>query len=293
MPCARPLLGWRGREGKIVFEARKAISSDIVRVGCGQCRFCRKQHAREWAVRALCEASCHEDNQFLTLTYDRKNPIYDGALHVEHLQKFFKRYRKWVSTWNKCLKVRYIAVGEYGKSFQHPHYHACVFGHQFLGEIKLKEGLYRNSKLEELWPFGYSSIGPMCFETAAYVAKYSLKKIRGNDKAVLRAYLDPSTGEIRKSPFLVCSHGIGKDWFMKFKSEVFPDDEVVVTGGDPVHPPRFFMRLLELTDPDLAVIVKSKRLINSIPAGERYRRERASEIYEESVERLDTRHGGS
>ena len=38
---------------------------------------------------------------------------------------------------------------------------------------------YTSSDLQVLWPYGYSAIGDLTFESAAYVARYCTKKITG------------------------------------------------------------------------------------------------------------------
>ena len=39
----------------------------------------------------------------------------------------------------------------------------------------------RSAALESLWPYGFSTIGDVTFESAAYVARYVLKKVTGSD----------------------------------------------------------------------------------------------------------------
>ena len=73
--------------------------------------------------------------------------------------------------------------GEYGDKLGRPHYHAIIFGVTFvdkkLWSIRRGNNLYRSATLEKLWPYGFSSIGTVNFETAAYVARYVTKKITG------------------------------------------------------------------------------------------------------------------
>ena len=69
----------------------------------------------------------HEDNCFITLTYDDENIPWDGSLNKQHFQAFMKRLR-----WhNKEKKIRYFHVGEYGEQLSRPHYHALIFNHDF------------------------------------------------------------------------------------------------------------------------------------------------------------------
>ena len=46
-----------------------AGSSSKRPVRCGQCRGCRLEYSRQWAVRIMHEAQMHESNVFVTLTY--------------------------------------------------------------------------------------------------------------------------------------------------------------------------------------------------------------------------------
>ena len=69
MPCYSPLKGFRNLEsGGIVFK-RSSIAGEAMEVACGQCLGCRLDRSRMWAIRIVHEASLHDDNCFLTLTY--------------------------------------------------------------------------------------------------------------------------------------------------------------------------------------------------------------------------------
>lgn len=54
-----------------------------------------------------------------------------------------------------------------------------LFNHDFDDKVlwSVRQGvrLYRSSLLEKLWPYGYSTIGDVTFESAAYVARYIVK----------------------------------------------------------------------------------------------------------------------
>ena len=91
-------------------------------------------------------------------------------MDYRHFQLFMKRLRKEFAPTN----IRFYMCGEYGEDFSRPHFHACLFN-CFFGDRKRIPGgasgspLYRSDILERLWPFGYSSIGDVTFESAAYV----------------------------------------------------------------------------------------------------------------------------
>ena len=117
----------------------------------------------------------YDDNCFITLTYSNQHIPADGSLDVRVFQKFMKRLRKRFGD-----GIRFYHCGEYGSLLGRPHYHACLFNFDFPDKYLWKENngqkLYRSPSLEELWPYGYSSIGTVTFESAAYVARYILKR---------------------------------------------------------------------------------------------------------------------
>ena len=79
-------------------------------------------------MRIMHEASNYGlSNSFITLTYNDNNLPHDLSLNHSHFQKFFKRLRKSLP----FKTVRYYMCGEYGDEFKRPHYHACIFNHDF------------------------------------------------------------------------------------------------------------------------------------------------------------------
>ena len=52
-----------------------------------------------------------------------------------------------------------------------PHYHAALFGHDFKDKKTWKRErdtvLSISAELTELWPFGFSTVGTLTFESAA------------------------------------------------------------------------------------------------------------------------------
>lgn len=272
MPCYFPLQGYRARHvnesGKrsIVFSLKSGFHDLKVELPCGQCIGCRLERSRQWAIRCVHEASLHEDNCFITLTYDNAHLPSDGSLNVRHFQLFMKRLRKRFGD-----GIRFFHCGEYGSSFGRPHYHAILFNFDFSDKVlwKVSNGqkLFRSSSLESLWTFGYSSVGSCTFESAAYVARYIMKKVTGNDALFHYSDIDFDTGEIlnsRKSEYTTMSRrpGIASDWFDKFKSDVFPHD-LVVLRNKKFRPPKFYDSKYELLYPNEMEVVKRKRKLDS------------------------------
>jgi hypothetical protein len=133
MPCYFPITAWRSKDGKneagkwpVVFKPTAGYLDKELKLPCGRCIGCRLERSRQWAVRCVHEASLHEKNCFITLTYSPENLPKDGSLDVSHFQKFMKRFRKRFGP-----GIRFFHCGEYGESLSRPHYHACIFGFDF------------------------------------------------------------------------------------------------------------------------------------------------------------------
>lgn len=109
MPCYRPVKAFYGDllpSGKreIVFSSGQAQSCLDLKLPCGSCLGCRLERARQWAMRCMDEASLHEDNSFITLTFSDANLPANRSLDVSIFQKFMKRLRKEVAP----LRLRFF-----------------------------------------------------------------------------------------------------------------------------------------------------------------------------------------
>lgn len=202
-------------------------------------------------MRCTHEAQMHQHNCFITLTYDQKHLPKNGSLNKKHFQDFMKRLRKKIG-----IKIRYYHSGEYGEKFRRPHYHACLFGYAFPDKTVWKSNgtntLYVSRELNEVWPFGFSSIGNFDFNTAAYVARYTLKKVYGKAGASHYLQTNPTTGEVTEltPEYSTMSRrpGIGASWLKKFQSDVYPKGRVVLRGKE-MKPPKFYDKLFEEASP--------------------------------------------
>ncbi|WNK13309.1 MAG: replication initiator protein [Microvirus sp.] len=272
MACYHPLKGFRGRDisanGKrpIVFNARHGFSDLPVEVPCGQCIGCRLARSRAWAVRCVHEASLHDRNCFITLTYSNENLPDGNSLVLKHFQDFMKRLRAKYGS-----GIRFLHCGEYGDVDERPHYHALLFNHDFADKVIWKKSsnveflIYRSASLEALWPFGHSSIGSVTWQSASYVARYVLKKMTGPNAVIYEPHMDEATGEVygsRIPPYITMSRrpGLAKGWFEEFSADVFPDDFVVLLDGTKFAVPKFYDKQL-----DEAALrkIKSSRVISA------------------------------
>lgn len=234
-----------------------------VSVPCGQCIGCRLERSRQWAVRCMHESKLHEENCFITLTYDNEHLPKHGSLNLDDFQKFMKRLRKHFYP----KKIRFFHCGEYGEKKGRPHYHACLFGVDFNDKnlYNTTEGkTYKSSDtLSKLWPFGKHVIGDVTFESAAYVARYITKKVTGEKALEHYTDIDMTTGEVlaeRKPEYVTMSRkkGIGYNWYKKFKDDVFPSDEMIVRGKI-TKPPKYYDGLFEIDCPEQARKIKIDR----------------------------------
>lgn len=166
---------------------------------------------------------------FLTLTYSDANLPTDGSLVPSDLTKFLKRL------WHVNKSLRYFACGEYGEKTDRPHYHVLVLNQDFNDKRPIKSGsqytLYESPLLSKLWPYGHNAIGDVNFESAAYVARYCMKK-RQNGKT----RTDGKTPE-----YIVMSRnpGLGAGYFDKYQDELINHDTIIVNGL-PAALPRFY-----------------------------------------------------
>ena len=275
MPCYHPLTAYRSKQGRdprtgkwpIVFNVAEGYRDMEVKVPCGQCIGCRLEKSRQWAIRCIHEASLHEKNCFITLTYNDEHLDPMMSLNKRDFQLFMKRLRKRFGA-----GIRFFQCGEYGSLNQRPHHHACLFGFDFpdkkLWRVNNGVPLYRSAELERLWPFGFSTVGEVTFESAAYVARYVLKKVNGEKAFLHYAVYDEETGEYlgqRQPEYITMSRrpGIGRGWIEKYMSDVYPQDYVVIRKGLKCRPPAYYDRIYDLTNPEEFAIIKVRRQIKA------------------------------
>lgn len=256
MPCYGPLTGYYSKElsgsgkRKIVFKKADSLTGIPLQLPCGQCIGCRLERSRQWAMRLVHEKRMHERSAFLTLTYDNEHLPPGGSLVVRDFQLFMKRLRKHAG----IDRVRFFACGEYGDLNARPHYHAILFGYDFVADQRLftrnsrGEPIYTSEVLRELWPMGFNAIGEVTFQSAAYVARYVVKKVTGERAADHYCVVDGDGVAFDRVPeFTLMSRrpGIGSSYYEKFGERVRQRDTVVVNGRE-VPPPRFYDAKTEL-----------------------------------------------
>lgn len=272
MPCYRPLKGYRSRSvnptGKrsIVFTISEGYADLPVEVPCGQCIGCRLERSRQWAIRCVHECSLHEQNCFITLTYDNAHVPPSGSLNVKHYQDFMKRLRYEY----KSKTIRFFHCGEYGEKKGRPHYHAILFGHDFEDkELHSRnyqgDPVYTSEALTRLWGKGHCLVGAANFETAAYVARYITKKVTGHLAEEHYERVDEA-GEVHtlKPEYTTMSRrpGIAADWIKVYDKDTYKDDFIVLRGIK-MHPPKAYDKYIEKVERGLHRQSKSRRRVST------------------------------
>lgn len=265
MACYRPLAAYKTASGDVTFDRRQGDTE--LTLPCGACVGCRVARARSWSLRCVHEASLHKQNCFVTLTYSEDQLPAGGSLRYRDFQLFMKRLRK-----ASQVRVRFFVCGEYGEELSRPHYHACLFGYDFpdkkpVSYLASSQKAWRSSLLERLWPHGHCHLGSLNVRSAAYAARYVLKKVTGPlglehyrrvDSDGVITQLVPEFARMSLRP------GIAAAWFRKFRSDVVTFDYVVHEGKKyPV--PKYYDRLLDRDDPDLLARWKEDRELRALP----------------------------
>lgn len=273
MPCYKPLKGWRSDEknenGKypVVFKHQKTKTGHLkdlqeVELPCGKCIGCRLEYSRQWAMRIMHEASQHRENTFITLTFDDEYLPENLSIEKREWQLFLKKLRFELAP----KKIRFFMCGEYGtdqdlielgiNALGRPHYHAIIFGHEFQDKKPAPQSTpqniqYTSDTLAKVWGKGFVTVGDVTFESAAYVARYVVKKVTGDQAIDHYQHLDPESGEIylREPEFCLQSRrpGIGRTWFDKYSGDL--QKAFITVNGVKMQPPKYYDTLFEAKYP--------------------------------------------
>lgn len=255
-------------------------------IPCGRCDGCRLAYSKQWANRCLMELESHDSAFFVTLTYNDqfvpKSYYTDGdgvcqmslTLQKRDFQLFMKRLRQEFSH----DRIRFFASGEYGDNTFRPHYHAILFG-LHLDDLtpsgKSPEGFqyYYSPRFQRCWsqqvnllgdrskqaPYqemGYALVAPVTWETCAYVARYTMKKLRGNQRFFYEEFsLEPPFSLMSLKP------GIGAD-YLRNHPDIYDYSYINLMtekGGKKVPHPRYLDKLFEVEHPTELAEIKATR----------------------------------
>lgn len=231
--------------------------------------------------------------------------IYSGTLYKPHMQRFFRKLRKTLSRkgerersnilymvesatpehsdhigakTRRLLRLkprlRYYYGGEYGEKYGRPHYHACLFGVEFNdkkydSETETGFKLYTSATLAELWPHGGHTIGDLNWETAAYTARYIMKKITGDKQKKHYEKICQETGEIiNLTPEyndMSRANAIGKKYYENYKNDFYkPDESYCIVRGKKTRVPRYYDKLHARAHPEYMDTLKLSRFFKAL-----------------------------
>lgn len=332
MVCFYPVKMYKLRVGKNEFTythsphqiTKKNLVKEIQRQ-CGYCIGCRLRHSREWAIRCMHEASLYWNNCWLTLTLNeeykntRENPLSLEKGQKSEITRFLKRLRKKYGE-----GIRYYYCGEYGETcfycnknekfckceqylswIGRPHYHVCLFNHDFQDKefYKERDGMiyYTSQSLDQLWTdpktklhMGQAIITDLTPDTAAYTARYTMKKIYGRASTQEKIYglthyqrltsdgeiidLIPEYTNMSRGSKILKTGGIGRGWLEKYNKEVLDNDGVFFKTLN-IKSPRYYDKWLEKTFPEIYEENSQNRLDPSyLIDNTRYRLKQREEI---------------
>lgn len=231
--CLKPVEVFlkKNDEKTISYNPCQVVSSQLV--PCGICYPCKKEKRRQWALRLQCESLMHENQCFITLTYENA----PESVSKRDCQLFLKRLRKSLKK-----KISYYLTAEYGSNTNRAHYHAIIFGHNFRDHLtyKVTSDLYSHPTLESAWGLGHCSIGQVTPASINYVASYSQKKL---DRKQSEKFYN-NLGEIRTPEFSLMSKrpAIGLSFYQKYQSTLEKHGTIII-NGTPVAVPNYFNRI--------------------------------------------------
>ncbi|WNK14388.1 MAG: replication initiator protein [Microvirus sp.] len=271
MTCYSPIQAFAGSvvndaTGKrpMVFSRQGSHSGVRQMLPCGRCIGCRLEFSRRWAVRIVHESKLHKENCFLTLTYGKETLPECGTLVPADLQLFHKRLHNRLLD-SRGFGIRYYGVGEYGDISYRPHYHSIIFGFDFPDKVIYSRSakdktLYESKMLSDVWGKGLALIGEVNFETAAYVARYCLKKVNGKKREEGHYLVYDADGVVheRVPEFAHMSRrpGVGAGYFDKFGAEIRHHDSLIVNGHE-VPSIRYYD--LKIPEAELELIKRQRR----------------------------------
>lgn len=221
---------------------------DLISVPCGICEECLQSTSRDWATRIMLECKQHQDNYFVTLTYDDEHLPSDYNLVKEEISLFNKKLKTYLNRAGLDSTFRFYGVGEYGGETARPHYHVIYFGLPLndLKFYKVSENgdIYYNSAfLEGIWQKGFVVVTGVSVASASYVARYCDKKKRLTKlqkEDLLKKGIVPEFSVMSRRP------GIGSQEYEHIIERVKDNQSYVYVGpGQKNNIPLYFMKKIK------------------------------------------------
>lgn len=184
----------------------KDFRGNLVPLRCGKCFTCRLLMQSDLVNRMFCAYSCYSTSAFVTFTYNDDNLRFKEGfryptLSKDDLHKYLDNIKHQLK--NRNIEYEYFACGEYGDSFQRPHYHILFFG--------LDYQLFQKY-FEKTWKYGTVKVLPCDSSSFRYVTKYLTKQDSRSDSE----YFDLG----RIPPFFKYSRGLGSKVYVRYTDEI-------------------------------------------------------------------------
>ena len=228
----------------------------ILEIPCGKCPSCKLRYAREWSDRCISETFYHDQNYFVTLTYDDehipKNEKGTYTLRKSHMSQFMKNLRQALfRKYGERVEVLFFGCGEYGSLYHRPHLHLLLFGLPLddLVFVEWHNGkpLYDSEFLEKIWQKGFVRVGYVTKKSANYVARYTYKKAFQDDTLFYQSFdIEPEFVNMSRRP------AIGRKFFEDHYEFLFDNMSYpfgTEDGGEKIFTTKYWKKLLEKTDP--------------------------------------------
>lgn len=251
MHCIKPLKSSLNIKGERTYKQSEMMPGLLpFQFECRKCLPCRLNIAREKAIRCIHEAQMHENNIFLTLTYNDES-LTSPRLEYIHFTTFIDSLRKKItrgitdSDLKKKFYVPYMVTGEYGELNKRPHWHALLFNFRpadqtLLRETERKEKVYTSQLITDLWAKGNTEFGSLTIDSAGYVARYAAKKlVHGHDQ-------QHDFHPIHKTS---SRRAIGRSWIELYWEHTFQNGFIVLPNGQLSKIPRYYVDWLKKHKP--------------------------------------------
>ncbi len=251
----------------------------VQEVQCGNCIGCRLDHARMWATRCMLEAEKYQENYFVTLTYDNNHLPYNiiqdidtetgevvkqeivETLRPKDLKDFLNNLNT-NQTRHYEMHTRYYSCGEYGDKRGRPHYHAILFN-THIPDLTLAEKSHKgevqwtSDYIQKLWGKGIIRIGSVTWDSAGYVARYVMKKQKGQGAKIYEELgIEPEFVRMSRRP------GIARDYYEENKDNIYKYDEIILNKRGKalaVRPARYFDKLYDVENHETMEEIKQRR----------------------------------
>lgn len=270
MTCYHPSSVIIGRKSlaRVGFHVQERVT-----VPCGHCLGCRTDQARGWAVRLVHEGMTSATAWFVTLTYRPEELPQWGSLFPRDFTLFTKKLRRSENDFGR--RFSYYVAGEYGDDTARPHYHAALFGPEFLDKEQILERngapVFTSETLQTTWGHGLCEMTGLTYAAARYCASYVRKKVRRQDHPDHYVRVDPASGELveieREYGRMSRNPALGRRWIEQFWEDAYPRDFVVMDGR-PLKPPRYYDKWMENFQPAVMLAVKEQRLKDIVEIGD-------------------------